>query len=107
MTQCIQQTFGFKEPGRRKAGAGLRGGNLSADGGALLLREVDLKTGLRSSSSIRSPTPNIFTTPSPLTESSIRQLKPVPFGPYFFTSGTGQSSVRKGEAGNPAPLARL
>ena len=26
---------------------------------------------------------------------------------HFFTTGTGQSSVRKGEAGNPAPLARL
>jgi hypothetical protein len=26
---------------------------------------------------------------------------------HFFTAGTGQPSVRKGEAGRPAPLARL
>lgn len=26
---------------------------------------------------------------------------------HFFTTGTGQSSVRKGEAGKPAPFARL
>ncbi len=26
---------------------------------------------------------------------------------HFFTSDTGQSSVRKGEAGKPAPFARL
>jgi hypothetical protein len=46
MTECIQQSFGFQDLGRRKVEADFRGGNLSADGGVLLLREVDGKTGM-------------------------------------------------------------
>lgn len=43
MTERIQQTFGFQELGRRKVEADFCGGNLSADGGVVLLREVDLR----------------------------------------------------------------
>jgi len=46
MTECIQQTFGFQDLGSRKIVADFQGGNLSADGGVLLLREVDLRTGM-------------------------------------------------------------
>ncbi len=44
MTECIQQTFGFQDLGSRKVVADFGGGKLSADGGVLLLREVDRKT---------------------------------------------------------------
>lgn len=46
MTECIQQTFGFQGLAGRKVEADFKGGNLSADGGILLLREVDSKTGM-------------------------------------------------------------
>jgi len=46
MTECIQQTFGFQDLGSRKVVADFQGGNVSADGGVLLLREVDLRTGM-------------------------------------------------------------
>lgn len=46
MTECIQQTFGFQDLGNRKVEADFRGGNLSADGGILLLREVDRSSGM-------------------------------------------------------------
>lgn len=46
MTDCIQQTFSFQDLGGRKVEADFKGGNVSADGGILLLREVDLRTGL-------------------------------------------------------------
>jgi hypothetical protein len=46
MTECIQQTFGFQGLGKRKVEADFRGGNLSTDGGVLLIREVDSRTGL-------------------------------------------------------------
>lgn len=45
MTQCIQQTFGFHDLGKRQVVADFQGGNLSADGGVVLLREVDSQTG--------------------------------------------------------------
>ncbi len=46
MTNCIQQTFAFQDLGGRKVEVDFKGGNVSADGGVLLLREVDLRTGL-------------------------------------------------------------
>lgn len=46
MTDCIQQTFAFQDLGSRKVEADFKGGNVSADGGVLLLREVDLRTGM-------------------------------------------------------------
>jgi len=46
MTDCIQQTFAFQDLGGRKVEADFKGGNVSADGGVLLVREVDLRTGL-------------------------------------------------------------
>jgi hypothetical protein len=46
MTDRIQQTFAFHNLGGRKVGADFKGGNGSADGWVLLLREVDRRTGL-------------------------------------------------------------
>lgn len=46
MTECNQQSFGFQDLGKRKVQADFQGGNLSADGGVVLLREVDLQIGL-------------------------------------------------------------
>jgi hypothetical protein len=46
MTECIQQTFAFQDLGKRKVVAGFHGGNVSADGGVLLLREIDSRTGM-------------------------------------------------------------
>jgi hypothetical protein len=46
MTQCIQQTFEFQDLGKRSVVADFEGGNLSADGGVILLREIDAQTGL-------------------------------------------------------------
>jgi hypothetical protein len=46
MTERIQQTFGFQALGKRKVEADLQGGNLSADGGVILLREVDHQSGM-------------------------------------------------------------
>src|SRR5690606_29689313 len=46
MTDCIQKTFPFQALGSRKVEADFEGGNVSADGGILLLREVDLRTGM-------------------------------------------------------------
>ncbi|MDF2376558.1 MAG: IS1380 family transposase, partial [Verrucomicrobiales bacterium] len=46
MTNCIQQTFAFQGLGKRKVEADFRGGNVSADGGVTLLREIDLLDGL-------------------------------------------------------------
>lgn len=44
MTQCIQQTFDFQDLGKRQVVADFQGGNLSADGGIVLLREIDIQT---------------------------------------------------------------
>ena len=46
MTDCIQQTFAFQDLGGRKVEADFKGGNVSADGGVLLLREIDWRTGM-------------------------------------------------------------
>ena len=46
MTDCSQQTFRFQALGPRKVEADFNGGNLSADDGVVLLREVDDQVGL-------------------------------------------------------------
>ena len=46
MTQCIQLSFELQGLGKRSVVADFEGGNLSADGGVILLREVDAQTGL-------------------------------------------------------------
>jgi len=46
MTECIQQSFDFQGLGDRKVVVDFKGGNVSADGGVLLLREIDARTGL-------------------------------------------------------------
>lgn len=46
MTDCIQQSFAFQDLVGRKVEADFKGGNVSADGGVLLLREIDLRTGM-------------------------------------------------------------
>ncbi len=44
MTDGIQQSFAFQDLGKRKVVADFQGGNVSADGGVLLLREIDART---------------------------------------------------------------
>ena len=46
MTQCTQATFDFHRVGRRIVQAGFDGGRITSDGGALLLREVERRTGI-------------------------------------------------------------
>ncbi|MGA1564242.1 MAG: IS1380 family transposase [Pontimonas sp.] len=46
MTECIQSTFDFQGLGVRKVQSDFKGGNLSADGGVVLLREVEAGSGL-------------------------------------------------------------
>lgn len=46
MTNCIQQTFGFSSSCGRKIEADFEGGEVSSDGGLLLLREVDRRLDL-------------------------------------------------------------
>jgi hypothetical protein len=46
MTECIQQNFGFQALGSLNVEANFKGGNLSADGGVVLLREVDSQCGM-------------------------------------------------------------
>ena len=46
MTDCIQQTFPFASCGKRTVEADFGGGEVSSDGGLLLLREVDLRLNL-------------------------------------------------------------
>jgi Transposase DDE domain group 1 len=46
MTECIQETFGFTAHFSRVVQAEFSAGQVSSDGGALLLREVDRKIGL-------------------------------------------------------------
>ena len=46
MTECIQETFGFTVHFSRRVHADFSAGQVSSDGGALLLREVDRKIGL-------------------------------------------------------------
>jgi len=46
MTECTQQTFGFQEHNGRSVVADFNGGYLSSDGGALLLRESEKRSGV-------------------------------------------------------------
>jgi len=46
MTECTSRTLQFSSLSRRKILADFAGGQLTSDGGALLLREVDQRTGL-------------------------------------------------------------
>ena len=46
MTECNQSSFGFEACGRREIVARFDGGTISSDGGAVLLREVDKRTGI-------------------------------------------------------------
>lgn len=45
MTDCIQTNFDLQGLGKRKVEAHFRGGNLSADGGIVLLREIESRSG--------------------------------------------------------------
>jgi len=45
-TQCTQTSFGFHPLGRRQVVGRFDGGDLSSDGGGLLLREVEQRTGI-------------------------------------------------------------
>lgn len=46
MIECNQGTFAFQDLDKRKVVADFQGGNVSADGGVLLLREIDARTGM-------------------------------------------------------------
>ena len=46
MTECNQETFAFTGHFSRRVEAGFTAGQVSSDGGALLLREVDRKINL-------------------------------------------------------------
>ena len=46
MTECNRKPLAFSRVSRRKVHADFRGGTLTSDGGALLLREVDRRLGL-------------------------------------------------------------
>jgi len=45
MTECIQNSFEFQGLGKRKVVANFQGGDISSDGGGLLLKEVELRRG--------------------------------------------------------------
>ena len=45
-TECNQQSFRFHKAGRREVVARFDGGHISSDGGGVLLREVEEKTGI-------------------------------------------------------------
>jgi hypothetical protein len=46
MPKCTTDTIGFGRVGRRKIEANFNGGDISSDGGLILLRQVDRKIGL-------------------------------------------------------------
>ena len=46
MTECNINTIEFSRLKRKKVQADFNGGRITSDGGALLLREVELHTGL-------------------------------------------------------------
>ena len=46
MTNCTQESFGFPAVKRRKVEAEFSGGDITSDGGVLLLREADRRLGL-------------------------------------------------------------
>ena len=45
-TQCITEQMEFQQLGRRAVIGRFDGGTISSDGGAVLLREVDKRTGI-------------------------------------------------------------
>lgn len=45
-TECIQESFGFQSLGNREVVARFDGGKITSDAGALLLREVERRTGI-------------------------------------------------------------
>ena len=45
-TECKQEPFGFHALFQREVGVGFDGGNISSDGGGVLLREVEKRTGI-------------------------------------------------------------
>ncbi|MBI4443995.1 MAG: IS1380 family transposase, partial [Acidobacteria bacterium] len=45
-TQCTQTRFGFQPLARRTVIAQFDGGEISPDGGSLLLRDVEQQTGI-------------------------------------------------------------
>ena len=46
MTECTQPSFSFAEHGRRQVVARFDGGTISSDGGAVLLRQLEQRTGI-------------------------------------------------------------
>lgn len=46
MTNCTQVTFQFPVCKQRKVEANFQGGNITSDGGVLLLRQMDRQLGL-------------------------------------------------------------
>lgn len=46
ITECTQRTFDFQPVGRRQLSARFDGGDISSDGGALLLRETERRIGV-------------------------------------------------------------
>ncbi len=46
MSDCTQNEFGFPSFDRRKIEASFEGGDVSSDGGMMLLRQVDRRLGL-------------------------------------------------------------
>ncbi len=46
MPDCTQNEFGFPSFDRRKIEASFEGGDVSSDGGMMLLRQVDRRLGL-------------------------------------------------------------
>ena len=46
LTECTQKDFGFQGLGRRKVQVDFDGGHLSSDGGALFLREIEVRSGI-------------------------------------------------------------
>src|SRR5262249_17015063 len=45
-TECSQQTFDFQPLGSRQVTARFDGGTITSDGGGLLLRELEARTGI-------------------------------------------------------------
>ena len=46
MTECTQPSFSFADHGRRQVVARFDGGTISSDGGAVLLRQLEQRTGI-------------------------------------------------------------
>jgi hypothetical protein len=45
-TQCIQEQLGFQQLGRREVIGRFDGGAITSDGGGVLLREVEKRSGI-------------------------------------------------------------